>query len=51
MKSDNRLSLGICEDLAFRKQTEEIRAIERQVTDREELTRQQAELRAPARPR
>ena len=30
--------------LAFRKQSEEVRAIERQVHDQEELTRQQAEL-------
>ncbi len=30
--------------LAFRKQSEEVRAIEQQVTDQQELTRQQAEL-------
>ena len=35
---------GVFSFLAFRKQSEEVRAIERQVTDQEELTRQQAEL-------
>ncbi len=35
---------GIFALLAFRKQSEEVRAIERQVHDQEELTRQQAEL-------
>jgi len=35
---------GVFAFLAFRKQSEEVRAIERQVKDQEELTRQQADL-------
>ena len=35
---------GVFAILAFRKQSQEVRAIERQVHDQEELTRQQAEL-------
>lgn len=35
---------GIAAYLAFRKQSQEVRAIERQVKDQEELSRQQAEL-------
>ena len=34
--------------LAFRKQSQEVRAIERQVRDQEELTRQQADIQACA---